>query len=237
MKPICVPWGERQTPHRHQAHMGVGLPQGRTERPGRKEGAQRQTNKGQRWQASDDCTAERAHARPAAFVREHSGVCRRLAAADWSDARPHSTADDPRYAHLYDDSIRKAAETVGEVVDAARPRLKVPSHDRNQTGGTTCWRSLKGIYERYLTHTPYKEGKSAAEFIRSCREQQRVRRSFFQIANALPRAKPKSEIELTTQLKELDEKIEEVQNDVKRSMLADACNGRWVAMGRRHPRR
>ena len=37
--------------------------------------------------------------------------------------QPQTTA---RYAHLYDDSLRKAAETVGEVVDAAAPALESP---------------------------------------------------------------------------------------------------------------
>ena len=31
-----------------------------------------------------------------------------------------------RYAHLYDDPLRKAAETVGEVVDAGLPALARP---------------------------------------------------------------------------------------------------------------
>lgn len=105
----------------------------------------------------------------------------------------------------------------------------------DQNGSKSCWRSLKAMHEHYLARTLNEEGKSADELICSYREQRRLRRSFFQIGNALPRAKPKSEIELTAQLKELDEKIEEVQNDVKRGMLADACNGRWVAMGRRNP--
>src|SRR5690242_5472881 len=89
----------------------------------------------------------------------------------------------------------------------------------DQNGSNTCWRSLKAMHEHYLAQPRYDEGKSAADLVRSYREEQRIRRSFFQLANALPRAKPKSEIELTAQLKELDEKIKEVESDVKRGML------------------
>lgn len=105
----------------------------------------------------------------------------------------------------------------------------------DQNVSKTCWRSLKQMHEYYLAEPRYDEGKSAADLVRSYREQQRLRRSFFQIANALPRAKPKSEIALAAQLNELDEKIKGIENDVKQGMLTDACNGRWVAMGRRNP--
>ena len=105
----------------------------------------------------------------------------------------------------------------------------------DQNGSKSCWRSLKAMHEHYLAHTLNEEGKSADELIRSYREQRRLRRSFFQITNALPRAKTESELVLLEQERNFDQKIEEIRADVQRRMLADASSAKWLAMGRRDP--
>jgi hypothetical protein len=96
------------------------------------------------------------------------------------------------------------------------------------------WRPLKDIYEYYLAHTLY-DGRSAAELISSYSEQKRLHRSFHQLANALPRTKPKSDLLVLEQAKTFDEKIEKIRTDIQRQMLVDASNGVWVAMGCRGP--
>lgn len=105
----------------------------------------------------------------------------------------------------------------------------------DQNGSKSCWRSLKAMHEHYLAHTLNEEGKSADELIRSYREQRRLRRSFFQITNALPRAKTESELVLLEQERNFDQKIAEIRADVQRRMLADASSAKWLAMGRRDP--
>lgn len=91
------------------------------------------------------------------------------------------------------------------------------------------------MHEHYLAQPHREEGKSAAELIQSYRERRRLHRSFFQLGNAIPRAKQKSQLVLLEQEKNFDEKIEEIRGDVQRRMLADASNGNWLAVGRRGP--
>ena len=89
-----------------------------------KKAANGKRREGQERQPDHDCKTEVCGSTTPAILRQHPRVGRRVAALDRSDARPYAESQTTqRYAHLFDDPLRKAAETVGEVVEAGRPAL------------------------------------------------------------------------------------------------------------------
>jgi hypothetical protein len=97
----------------------------------------------------------------------------------------------------------------------------------------SCWRAIKEMYEYYFAQPFYEEGKSAAELIRSYREQKWTRRAYFQIDRAVNGSTPEKESELLEHEKNFDEIIKAIAVDIRRRMHADASNGILVAKGRR----
>lgn len=73
------------------------------------------------------------------------------------------------------------------------------------------------MHAYYLARPHYEEGKSADELIQSYREERRLRRSFFQLGNALPRPKPRSEFLL------LEQEKTSMRKSKKSALMLDAA--------------
>ena len=94
------------------------------------------------------------------------------------------------------------------------------------------WRTLKDIWRHYLSRTPSEEGTCAAEIIERAEKQALLQRAVTAVAANQGRLAPQERSEMLASVQEATEQAQRMRAIVAHTMIRDAAEGVWFAIGR-----